>query len=388
MTKRLQIRKKADSSVSTSEHSQFQSQPFSHKTKLDSNTPVTQTEIENQEFQQHQMEATKLKLQAKYGTITPQGQERLTVLQAKMDDVLHKNVARESGFGQNVAMGVNVPHASSTKPIQSNLNIVQRVEAKDKAPAVSKDKDKAPSASATKEQFLKDFPVANQLVAGIDEKSPAPKILENLFNNFKNISFQYTMVNKSHETLLKGTLEGDCQTLARAFKKVAEECFGIQGITVESIRKPFLSEAGRTPYRGREANCDDGKRWFFQNHYWAVWNGQVFDVLFLSHKKTEADMARQEQPVKSLLMPEQEYYETEKGKVVYPYGKKYSTAELGMFEKLKNLVNNLGKSLYKKASAIISRIRGLYIRSGNNNSDFESLIREVQNNQANEGTST
>ncbi|MBR8841047.1 MAG: hypothetical protein DSM106950_45630 [Stigonema ocellatum SAG 48.90 = DSM 106950] len=99
-------------------------------------------------------------------------------------------------------------------------------------------------------------------------------------------------------------------------------------------------------------------------------------------------MTRQEQPVKSLLMPEQEYYETEKGKVVYPYGKKYSTAELGMFEKLKNLVNNLGKSLYKEASAIISRIRGLYIRSGNNNSDFESLIREVQNNQANEDTST
>jgi hypothetical protein len=45
----------------------------------------TQQEIENEAIQQNKLEAFGLELQAKHGTITPQGQERLTVLQAKMD---------------------------------------------------------------------------------------------------------------------------------------------------------------------------------------------------------------------------------------------------------------------------------------------------------------
>ncbi|MEC4813376.1 MAG: hypothetical protein SAK29_08910 [Scytonema sp. PMC 1069.18] len=379
----MQIRKKVKSSASQSqlEQSQFKSHSSSDKAQRHAQKPLMQTETENQEFQQHQMEATKLKIQAKYGTITPQGQERLTVLQAKMNDVLHNKVEQESSFEKNTF---------SIKPPQSNGDIIQRVKSKDKtalasndeALTASTDKDKALSASAaTKEQFLKNYPLANQLIAGIDEKAPAQKILENLFNNFKNIDFHYTMVSKSHTTLLEGTREGDCQTLARAFKAIAEEYFGIQDIKIDSIRKPFLSEAGKTPYRGREPNCDNGKRWFFQNHYWAVWNGQVFDVLFLTHNKPTVDMARQDKPLQSLLMPEQEYYETEKGRVVYPYDKKYSTAELGMFEKLKNLVNNLGKWLYKDVNTIINRIQAIFIRGGNSNSDFEALIREVQQQQ-------
>jgi hypothetical protein len=68
---------------------------------------------------------------------------------------------------------------------------------------------------------------------------------------------------------------------------------------------------------------------------------------------------------------------------VYPYESKYLTAELGMFEKLKNLAINLGKGLY---NTVTTRVRALFSRGGNNNSDFESLIREVQNNQANDAT--
>lgn len=45
----------------------------------------TPQDIENQAFMENKHEALGLQLQAKYGTITPQGQERLTVLQAKMD---------------------------------------------------------------------------------------------------------------------------------------------------------------------------------------------------------------------------------------------------------------------------------------------------------------
>ncbi|MBW4599429.1 MAG: hypothetical protein KME29_07400 [Calothrix sp. FI2-JRJ7] len=360
MKKSLQLRPKVESSASKleSEQNRLQLRPLTNKAI----NKETHKEIENQEFKQHQIEATKLKIQAKHGTITSQGQERLTVLQAKMDNVL-----------QNKA---------------PSTNILQRVQSKDKAPVASKDEEKA---AAEKEAFLKKYPVAKKLIAGINEQAETKEILKNLFNNFKNIGFKYTMVNKSHEKLLEGTLEGDCQTLARAFKAVAEGYFGIQGIKVgddqSSIQKPFISEAGKTPYQGREPNCDNGKRWFFQNHYWAVWNGQIFDVLFLSDKKTEADMARQKNPLKSMLMPEEEYYETEKGKIVYPYTDKYSTAELGMFEKLKNFVNNVGGRLYKDISGVTNQIRSLFSRGGNNNSDFESLMRDVDRNLTNEAAS-
>lgn len=365
MKERLQIRKKADSSPAISEESELLSRSLTNQAKQQSHTPVTQTEIENQEFQQNQVEATKLQLQAKYGNITPEAQERLTVLQAKMNGLLLSRVEQGSRFGHNFAnIAVNRGDAASA----ATPELIGRVESA---------KTTAPALDPKKAKFLQDYALAERLVSTIDDKLPQDKILEQLFKNFGNIGFNYTMVNKSHKTLLEGTLEGDCQTLARAFKFVAEEYFGIGNITIESIQKPFLSEAGKTPYRGREPNCDDGKRWFFQNHYWAVWNGKVFDVLFLTDKRTEADKAKQDKPLQSMLMPEEDYYETEKGKIVYPYRNKYLTAELTMFEKLKYFVNNLGKWLARDMSSIVNKIQGLFSRGGNNNGDFESLMREL-----------
>ncbi|MEH1973451.1 MAG: hypothetical protein V7L02_09580 [Nostoc sp.] len=144
-----------------------------------------------------------------------------------------------------------------------------------------------------------------------------------------------------------------------------------------------MSEAGATPYQGKKLNCDDGKRWFFQNHYWASWNGKIYDVLFLSNKRTEADMAKQVQPLTSMLMPEQEYYETEKGKIVYPIVNKYSTVEVSIFEKLKNFVNNLGQFFSNSMSGIINKIRSLFAQSGNNTSGFDSLMRELEHDKNN-----
>ncbi len=85
-------------------------------------------------------------------------------------------------------------------------------------------------------------------------------------------------------------------------------------------------------------------------------------------------------------MPEEEYYETEKGKIVYPYKNKYSTAELAKFEKIKNFVKNLSKWLYKDIGAIASKIQALFIRNAST-SEFDSLMRELQNNQIQEATS-
>ena len=426
MKERLQIHKKADSSAYSSEQSQLRclgratpTHPLTGYSQLRSTKkPLVQAKVENQKFQQDQFEATKLKIQAKYGTITPQGRERLTILQTKMNESLLQTKEHSSQFGHNFdKMAIKRPENVSLPQIQPfsepliqpkltvsqpgdqyeqeadrvaasvvnqmNTATVQNQDTQQpKLSAKTEEISAADNSADRKQKFLQEYSLAKTLVNGIEETLPEEKILEQLFKNFENIQFKYTMVSKSHETLLKGSPEGDCQTLARTFKKVAEEYFGIKKITIESLSKPFLSEGGKTPYRGQDPNCDDGKRWFFQNHYWAVWNGKVYDVLFLSQKRIEPDKAKQDRPLKSMLMPEQEYYETEKGKVVYPYQNEYSTIELAVFEKIINFVKNLSSLLYRDIDSIIAKIRSLFTKGGNSN-DFDSLLRELENDNNN-----
>ncbi|WP_335139094.1 hypothetical protein [Nostoc sp.] len=417
MKERLQIHKKADSSAYSSGQSQLRTHLLTTPSQLRSNQPIVQAKVENQKFQQYQFEATKLQIQAKHGTITAEGQERLTVLQTKMNESLQQGKEHSYQFGHSLSkMAIKRADSVSMGQIQPKLTIgqsgdqyeqeadsvatsvvnqINRVVSENQdaqqttLPGIKNEQAKSEEILAAnnsvdkKQKFLQEYSLAKTLVNGIDDTLPEDKILEQLFKNFGNIQFQYTMVSKSQDTLLKGSPEGDCQTLARAFKKVAEEYFGIEKITVESIAKPFLSEAGATPHQGKKPNCDDGKRWFFQNHYWASWNGKIYDVLFLSNKRTEADMAKQVQPLKSMLMPEQEYYETEKGKIVYPIVNKYSTVEVAIFEKLKNFVNNLGRFLSSSMSTIINKIRSLFAQSGNNTSGFDSLMRELEHDKNN-----
>ncbi|MDM9584183.1 hypothetical protein [Nostoc sp. GT001] len=416
MKERLQIHKKADSSAYSPKQSQLQSHLLTTHSQLGSNKPIVQAKVENQKFQQYQFEATKLQIQAKHGTITPEGQERLTVLQTKMNESLQQGKEHSSQFGHNLSkMAIKRADSASRREIQPKLTIgqsgdryeqeadsvatsvvnqinrsplqnqdaQQTIQANQNEQAKSEEILAANNSADKKQKFLQEYSLAKTLVNGIDDTLPQDKILEQLFKNFVNIQFQYTMVSKSPETLLKGSPEGDCQTLARTFKKVAEEYFGIEKISIESIAKPFLSEAGVTPYQGKKPNCDDGKRWFFQNHYWASWNGKVYDVLFLSNKRTEADMAKQVQPLTSMLMPEQEYYQTEKGKIVYPIVNKYSTVDVTIFEKLKNFINNLGRFFSNSMNAIINKIRSLFAQSGNNTSGFDSLMRELEHDKNN-----
>jgi hypothetical protein len=122
MNKRLHSHKKADSSASNPVKSQFQSRPFIAQAKPQSEKPLTQTETENQEFQQQKFEATQLNLQAKNGTITPEGQERLTVLQAKMSGTLQRRQA--SSNGSNFAnIPISRPDAPSQLAVQTKLKI-------------------------------------------------------------------------------------------------------------------------------------------------------------------------------------------------------------------------------------------------------------------------
>jgi len=411
MKERSLNRKQADSV--TSQSSQLQSRVDTAQGQLHSQKPLTQAEVENQEFQQHKIEATKLRIQAKYNSLTPEGEKRLTVLQAKMDGLLHTREENASQFGHSLStISVNRPEISSVQmqpatikdklPISEPLiqpSLQQKPESIHRMPSATEKKQDGQTTEAAstskqadaenksvdrKQKFLNDYSVARDLVNNIDETLAPDKILEQLFKNFEKIDFTYTMVNKSHETLLKGTKEGDCQTLARAFKAIAEECFGITNITINQIKEPFLSEAGKTPHKGKEFNCEfeNGKKgWFFQNHYWATWNNKIYDVLFLSHNRTEVDKARQTQPLKSMFMPEEEYYETEKGKIVYPIGKGYSTAPLSLFDKAKNFVKNLGNGLYRDTGKIINSIRSFFTSGARNDSGLDSLLGELKKDE-------
>jgi hypothetical protein len=70
---------------SWSSQPQEKTSPFARRPFTVPAQAPTQQEIEDEAIQQNKLEAFGLELQAKHGTITPEGQERLTVLQAKMD---------------------------------------------------------------------------------------------------------------------------------------------------------------------------------------------------------------------------------------------------------------------------------------------------------------
>ena len=96
--------------------------PFGGQTQKASFTPVTQTDVENEAFVEEKMEVTGLELQAKHRTITPEGQERLTVLQAKMDRSLNSRLEKATRFGHNFA-NISVRRPDTSTPIQAKLTI-------------------------------------------------------------------------------------------------------------------------------------------------------------------------------------------------------------------------------------------------------------------------
>ncbi|MEH2222251.1 eCIS core domain-containing protein [Nostoc sp.] len=96
--------------------------PFGGQTQKASFTPVTQTDVENEAFVEEKMEVTGLELQAKHRTITPEGQERLTVLQAKMDRSLNSRLEKATRFGHNFA-NISVRRPDTSTSIQAKLTI-------------------------------------------------------------------------------------------------------------------------------------------------------------------------------------------------------------------------------------------------------------------------
>lgn len=101
---------------------QLAHRPYGSEIQKASVAAKTPTDIENEAFAEQQMEATGLSIQAKSGSITSEGQERLTVLQAKMNGLLNSRLEHATRFGHNIA---NTPlrRPQTSTPIQAKLTI-------------------------------------------------------------------------------------------------------------------------------------------------------------------------------------------------------------------------------------------------------------------------
>ncbi|MBW4670991.1 MAG: DUF4157 domain-containing protein [Cyanomargarita calcarea GSE-NOS-MK-12-04C] len=98
--------------------SQFAPSPNTIQAQQDSHRPPTQEEIENEAFEQNKFEAFGLQLKEERGAIQPHEQERLGVLQAKMDDFRVQRWERGSRFDRNF---VNIPVHSPGEQVSAPL---------------------------------------------------------------------------------------------------------------------------------------------------------------------------------------------------------------------------------------------------------------------------
>jgi hypothetical protein len=120
---------KLDNSSSWHPHHQdknspLASRPFAVQAQRDPHTPPTQEEIENEAFNQHKFEAFGLQLKQDKGTITPVEQERLGVLQAKMDNFWAQRQQRmhgNSNYLEIIARHGQPPQP--TVPVQPKLTV-------------------------------------------------------------------------------------------------------------------------------------------------------------------------------------------------------------------------------------------------------------------------
>ncbi|HEY9667881.1 MAG TPA: hypothetical protein V6C91_13805, partial [Coleofasciculaceae cyanobacterium] len=99
---------------------------FSVRSQPQADRLMTPEQIENQTFQQYQLEATQLQIQAKHGTITPEGQRKLGLLQAQMNNLLQAKVDKASRFGHHFAnIAINPTEGNVVQPIQPKLTLGQ-----------------------------------------------------------------------------------------------------------------------------------------------------------------------------------------------------------------------------------------------------------------------
>lgn len=117
MQERQHVTKNSNHNPSNSTRKSILARTAITQIKTDSNASLTQQDIETQQYQKERFEATKLEVQAKYGTITPLGQERLTLLQAKKAEFWQRDLGNTKRNSRDFSM---IPvHRKEVLPIQA-----------------------------------------------------------------------------------------------------------------------------------------------------------------------------------------------------------------------------------------------------------------------------
>jgi hypothetical protein len=120
------------------------------------------------------------------------------------------------------------------------------------------------------------------------------QLLEKIMDNFRSIGFSYSSNYKSGG--LSCGLKGDCRTLSEMFQELALE-IGFADAAVKGHVGDFMCAGGPiVDSRWGNGNADDGKSWAFENHYWLVCQGGVYDVLF-NRRFTDLGKPREGGPI-------------------------------------------------------------------------------------------
>lgn len=186
-------------------------------------------------------------------------------------------------------------------------------------------KESADSDLSTEQQRAKQFQEQHgdneqvrTLLHGTSEAQSADENIAILAANFARHPFQYTMGGASFEAVLAGT--GDCHSLAVAFKRIAEEGLGIQGVEIVGYPAPFFAPSAPTLDSGRVGNGDGGSFWFFQNHYWVDYGGTAIDLLFPGIIPDESNWVKVldgGRLLKDGQETEKDFYRLEDGRIVW-----------------------------------------------------------------------
>jgi hypothetical protein len=117
-----------------------------------------------------------------------------------------------------------------------------------------------------------------EIMTGVEGKEGAAKV-DVMFNNFNKIAFTYSPQHAVAALAGFMSRHGDCGTLANMFMTATQEA-GIEGVKVEGEQKRRLVPAGKVHGAGT-SNEMSGKYWAFGDHYWCVYNGTMYDLLFM-----------------------------------------------------------------------------------------------------------
>jgi hypothetical protein len=205
--------------------------------------PPTQAQQDNQAHQQHQFEVTGLQLKAEYGTITPVEQEKLGLLQAKMDAYIVQQM--KLARAQPNILEILVRNAQSKQATES-------------AAAVQ------PKLTIGQQDGSE---IQRMMGDGAEEKTVV-KSSEELRKIVSNIKSGKEWTGNNYSSAW------ECNTISTEVCKVVADC------TLKTTQEHVLVVGGSIPGGTREGNTGGINYWYFSYHTYVVWDGLLYDPTF------------------------------------------------------------------------------------------------------------